>query len=133
MFSREIFAKPEKLESKICRPRMRSFTCGGECMSYEIGGTWEENFDGITMQCAGVVEDGNVIAAAFDEDFYIAKERASTIASCMNDRDTYRDLCADLLSGMKDIYFNGNCCTTDLTALITKAESILGEKNGNGN
>jgi len=49
-------------------------------MSYEIGGTWEENFDGIAMQSAGIVENENIVAASFDEDFYIAKDRAITRA-----------------------------------------------------
>ena len=43
------------------------------------------------------------------------------------ERDTYRELCGELLFALKDIYFNGNCCATDLTAVITKAEQLLGE------
>lgn len=53
-------------------------------MKFELGGTWEENFDGTTMQCAGIVETENVVAAAFDEDFCKAKERARRIVACVN-------------------------------------------------
>lgn len=94
-------------------------------MSYEIGGTWEENFDGIAMQSVGIVENENLVAASFDEDFDIAKDRARRIVACVNkfeglttdqiesmpvsvlqmsefvdalnvSRDTYRELCEEL-------------------------------------
>lgn len=50
-----------------------------------------------------------------------------------SERDTYRDLCAELLNEIKTavVYAENNIGAIDhLKKAITKAESILGEKNG---
>lgn len=58
------------------------------------------------------------------------------LVAARDERDTYRDLCAELIEKMREIKMIVN---SPLEAYyiasdsITKAEKILGEKNGNAN
>lgn len=58
--------------------------------------------------------------------------------SLKKERDTYRDLCVELLNDLKSqvaafAYAMGKKSLADSDELITKAEAILGEKNGTAN
>ena len=56
------------------------------------------------------------------------------IRDCVNERDTYRELCVAMLSLLKVYLDNGDTAQhCEFKSAITKAETILGEKNGSRN
>lgn len=52
------------------------------------------------------------------------------IMSTFKERDQLRELCGELLDEVKEFYSRASGRSNGVEMLITKAESILGEKNG---